>query len=80
MIVAVINRVGKLFAWNVKQHITFEAQKADSNVVINDTSGLWHARLGHVSTNNVMQAMKSCDGITDVVAPDDGVCNGCARG
>ena len=40
MIVAVINRVGKLFAWNVKQHITFEAQKADSNVVINDTSGL----------------------------------------
>ena len=72
--------MGKLFAWNVKQHITFDAHKADSNVAINDTSVLWHARLGHVSSNEVMQAMKSYDGITEVVAPDDGVCDGCASG
>ncbi|CAI5731002.1 unnamed protein product [Peronospora farinosa] len=59
--VAVIKRVGKLFAWNVKQHITLEAHKAESSGAINDTSGLWHARLGHVSTKKIMQAMKSCD-------------------
>ncbi|CAI5708033.1 unnamed protein product [Peronospora farinosa] len=78
--VAVIKRVGKLFAWNVKQHITLEAHKAESSGAINDTSGLWHARLGHVSTKKIMQAMKSCDGISRVVASDGGVCDGCARG
>ncbi|CAI5708035.1 unnamed protein product [Peronospora farinosa] len=76
----VIKRVGKLFAWNVKQHITLEAHKAESSGAINDTSGLWHARLGHVSTKKIMQAMKSCDGISRVVASDGGVCDGCARG
>ncbi|CAI5705291.1 unnamed protein product [Peronospora farinosa] len=35
--VAVINRAGKLFAWNVKQHITLEAHKAESIGAINDT-------------------------------------------
>ncbi|CAI5734061.1 unnamed protein product [Peronospora farinosa] len=32
--VAVIKRVGKLFAWNVKQHITLEAHKAESSGAI----------------------------------------------
>ncbi|CAI5701576.1 unnamed protein product [Peronospora effusa] len=50
--VAVINRAGKLFAWNVKQHITLEAHKAESIGAINK---LWNARLGYVSTNKIMQ-------------------------
>ena len=51
-----------------------------SSIAINDTSGLWHARLGHVSTNKIMQAMKSSDGISNVVASDGGVRDGCACG
>ena len=52
--VPVIKRVGDLFAWNVKQHVTLEAHKAEISVAINDTSGLWHAHPGHVSTNTIM--------------------------
>ncbi|RMX62726.1 hypothetical protein DD238_007958 [Peronospora effusa] len=80
VIVAVIKRVRKLFALNVKQCITLEAHKTESGGAINDTSELWHARIGHVSTKTIMQAMKSCDGILRVVASDGGVSDGCARG
>ena len=78
--VPMIKRVGKLFAWNLKQHVALEAHKAKSSVTINDTSAIWNARLGHVSENKIMQAMKSCDATPRVVAPTDDVCDGCAHG
>ena len=53
--VSVIKRVGKLFAWNVKQHVTLEAYQVECRVTANETSGLWHIRLGHVSTNKILQ-------------------------
>ena len=69
-----------MFAWNVKQHVTSKAQKAESRATRYETSGLWHARLGHVSTKKILQAIKACDGVSGVVASDGGVCDGCARG
>uniref|UniRef100_A0AAV1T9V0 Polyprotein n=1 Tax=Peronospora matthiolae TaxID=2874970 RepID=A0AAV1T9V0_9STRA len=78
--VAVINRVGKLFAWNVKQDVVLEAYKAESTTKEDDESGPWHARLGHVSTSKLNQVMKACDGITKLSATEDGVCDGFSRG
>ncbi|KAL7995831.1 putative integrase, catalytic core, Zinc finger, CCHC-type, ribonuclease H-like superfamily [Plasmopara halstedii] len=79
-VVAVIQKEGKLFAWNVQPEGHDEAHEAVVQRVRGRDSALWHARLGHVSDSKLKLIRAACDGVPEFPRQDDGVCGGCACG
>ncbi|GMF37442.1 unnamed protein product [Phytophthora fragariaefolia] len=77
-VIGVVVRRGKLFAWRVEQPDPVQAAQA-----VASDSGLWHARLGHVSASKMHVLLRACGGLRPLDHEGDcdiAACGGCAQG
>ena len=84
-VVAVITKVGRLFAWQVElgRAVTDTANSATVGSSAESLKDLWHSRLGHVSDAKLNMISKACYGVPKLnhkVEKASSLCNGCIRG
>ena len=84
-VVAVITKVGRLFAWQVElgRAVTDTANSATVGSSAESLKDLWHSRLGHVSDAKLNMISKACNGVPNFnhkVEKASSLCSGCVRG
>ena len=62
-VVAVITKVGRLFAWQVGRAVTDTVNSATIGLSADCSKDLWHSRLGHVSDAKLNMISKACNGV-----------------